>query len=608
MTGIKRALIGRPIASEHAIHERLTKIKALAILSSDALSSVAYGTEASLGVLVVAGAAAFGYILPISYLILGLLALVAISYRQTIFAYPSGGGSYIVAHENLGVLPGLIAAASLLVDYILTVSVSISAGVLALVSAFPRLGGYVVPLGVVFILLIMVGNLRGIRESGTIFAAPTYIFIVSILVLLALGLFRVATGDPAATATPRDHLDAIEGASVLLFLRAFASGCSALTGVEAISNGIPAFKKPESRNAATTLVWMAGLLGVMFMGVSFLAHQYGITPRDNESVVSQIAAQVFGGKGAPYFIIQIATCLILILAANTSYADFPRLGSILARDGFLPKQFQFRGDRLAFTIGIAVLTVLSTALYVVFGGQTDRLIPLYAVGVFVSFTLSQAGMVRHWQREPGNHKHQMLINGTGAVATGVVAIIFGYTKFIYGAWLVILIIPIIVLFCLGIARHYRQAAEQVRLTDDDLPPVVRTVEQVVIVPVSDINKVTLNALTYARSLSSRVVAVHVTDDAAEATHLQEAWEKWGEGVNLVILESPYRSLTGPLLSYLDLVQRKQPKAMITVLVPEYVPHHWWEQTLHSQTALRLKASLLFRPNTVVTSVPYHSKE
>ncbi len=608
MTGIKRALIGRPIASEHAIHERLTKIKALAILSSDALSSVAYGTEASLGVLVVAGAATFGYILPISYLILGLLALVAISYRQTIFAYPSGGGSYIVAHENLGVLPGLIAAASLLVDYILTVSVSISAGVLALVSAFPRLGGYVVPLGVVFILLITVGNLRGIRESGTIFAAPTYIFIVSILVLLALGLFRVATGDPAATATPRDHLDAIEGASVLLFLRAFASGCSALTGVEAISNGIPAFKKPESRNAATTLVWMAGLLGVMFMGVSFLAHQYGITPRDNESVVSQIAAQVFGGKGAPYFIIQIATCLILILAANTSYADFPRLGSILARDGFLPKQFQFRGDRLAFTIGIAVLTVLSTALYVVFGGQTDRLIPLYAVGVFVSFTLSQAGMVRHWQREPGNHKHQMLINGTGAVATGVVAIIFGYTKFIYGAWLVILIIPIIVLFCLGIARHYRQVAEQVRPKDDDAPPVVRTVEQVVIVPVSDINKVTLNALTYARSLSSRVVAVHVTDDAEEARHLQEKWEKWGEGVNLVILESPYRSLTGPLLSYLDLVQRKQPKAMITVLVPEYVPNHWWEQTLHSQTALRLKASLLFRPNTVVTSVPYHSKD
>lgn len=608
MTGIKRALIGRPIASEHASHERLTKVKALAVLSSDALSSVAYGTEASLGVLVVAGAAAFNWILPISWLILGLLALVAISYRQTIYAYPNGGGSYIVAHENLGVLPGLIAAASLLVDYVLTVSVSISAGVLALVSAFPSLAGYVVPLGIAFILLIMLGNLRGVRESGTIFAAPTYLFIVSILALIAVGLVRLAMGDPAATAVPRDPLSATEAAGVLLFLRAFASGCSALTGVEAISNGIPAFKKPESRNAATTLIWMASLLGIMFMGISFLAHQYGIVPRANESVVSQIAAQIFGGRGALYFIVQIATCLILVLAANTSYADFPRLSSILARDGFLPKQFQFRGDRLAFTIGIVALTILSGLLYVVFGGQTDRLIPLYAVGVFVSFTLSQAGMVRHWQRESGNHRRSMLINGTGAVATGIVAVIFAYTKFIYGAWLVILIIPIIVLLCLGVSRHYQGVAEEVRLTDDDVPPSLRTVEQVVIVPISDINKVTLNALTYARSLSSRVVAVHVTDDAEEARHLQEQWEKWGEGVNLVILESPYRSLVGPLLSYIDLVQRKQPKAMVTVLVPEYVPHHWYGQILHSQTALRLKASLLFRTNTVVTSVPYHGTD
>ena len=343
------------------------------------------------------------------------------------------------------------------------------------------------------------------------------------------------------------------------------------------------------------------------MGTSFLAHRYGILPRDNESVVSQIAAQVFGGKGVPYFVIQIATCLILVLAANTSYADFPRLGSILARDGFLPRQFQFRGDRLAFTIGIVVLTVLSAALYAIFGGQTDQLIPLYAVGVFISFTLSQAGMVRHWMREPGKHGRNMLINGVGAVATGIVAVLFAYTKFLYGAWLVIIIIPLIVLSCLGIARHYRRAAEQVRLTDDDVPPSLLAVEQVIIVPVSDINKVTLNALAYARALSSRVMAVHVTDDAEEAHHLQEKWEKWGEGVNLVILESPYRSLTGPLLSYIDLVQHKRPKAMITVLVPEYVPDHWWEQPLHSQTALRLKAALLFRADTVVTSVPYRGR-
>ena len=607
LTGAKRFLIGRPIPSERAIHERLTKVKALAVLSSDALSSVAYATEETLTILVLAGAAALSYTLPIAIAIVILLAIVAISYRQTIFAYPNGGGSYIVAHENLGTLPGLVAAASLLIDYVLTVSVSVSAGVLAVVSAFPSTKTYTVPMGVLFILLIMLGNLRGVRESGTIFAIPTYIFVVGVLAMIAIGLARVLTGDPAATATPRDALQATQGIGIFLVLRAFTSGCTALTGVEAISNGIPAFRKPESRNAATTLIVMVTLLGTMFLGISFLAHRYGILPRDNESVVSQIAAQVFGGKGVPYLVIQLATTLILVLAANTSFADFPRLGSILARDGFLPKQFQFRGDRLAFSIGIIVLTALSGLLYVVFGGQTDRLIPLYAVGVFVSFTLSQAGMVRHWLREPGNHTRNMLVNGVGAVATGVVAILFAYTKFLYGAWLVIVIIPIIVLLCLGIARHYRHVEAETRLTPEDkyAPHVA---EQVVIVPVSDINKVSLNALAYARSLSPHIVAVHVTDDAEEAAHLQEKWAEWGEGANLVILESPYRSLAAPLLSYIDAVQRKRPRAMLTVLVPEYVPHHWWEQTLHSQTALRLKASLLFRPNTVVTSVPYHSRE
>ncbi len=606
MTGLKRALIGRPIASEHAIHERLTKAKALAVLSSDALSSVAYATEETLTILVLAGAAALRFTLPISIAIVVLLAIVAISYRQTIYAYPNGGGSYIVAKENLGMLPGLIAAGSLLIDYVLTVSVSVSAGVLAVVSAFPATAAYTVPMGVLFILLIMLGNLRGVRESGTIFAIPTYIFVVGMLALIAIGLVRVLTGDPAATSTPRDALHATEGIGIFLVLRAFTSGCTALTGVEAISNGIPAFKKPESKNAATTLIVMVTLLGTMFMGISFLAHHYGITPRDNESVISQIAEHVFGGRNAAYFVIQLATTLILVLAANTSYADFPRLGSILARDGFLPRQFQFRGDRLAFTTGIVVLTVLSSLLYILFAGQTDRLIPLYAVGVFISFTLSQAGMVRHWLRAPGNHRRNMAVNGTGAVATGIVAMLFAYTKFLYGAWLVIIIIPIIVLLCLGVARHYRSVAGQVRLPDDG-PSMPRAVEQVVVVPIAQMDKVSLNALVYARALSANVVAVHVTDDAEEAAQLQEQWTRWGEGINLVILESPYRSLTGPLLSYIDLVQRKRPKAIVTVLVPEYVPLHWWEQTLHSQTALRLKAALLFRPNTVVTSVPYHSK-
>ncbi len=607
-TGIKRALIGRPIASEHAIHERLTKTKALAVLSSDALSSVAYATEQTLGILVLAGAAAFGYVLPISVAIVGLLAIVAISYRQTIYAYPNGGGSYIVAKDNLGTIPGLIAAGSLLIDYVLTVSVSVSAGVLAVVSAFPAAATYTVPMGVLFILLIMLGNLRGVRESGTIFAIPTYIFVVGTLALIAVGLARVLSGDPAAASTPRDALQSTEGIGVFLILRAFTSGCTALTGVEAISNGIPAFKKPESKNAATTLIVMVTLLGAMFIGISFLAYRYGITPRSNDSVISQIAEHVFGGRNAAYFVIQLATTLILVLAANTSYADFPRLGSILARDGFLPKQFQFRGDRLAFTIGIVVLTVLSAALYVIFGGQTDRLIPLYAVGVFVSFTLSQAGMVRHWMRQAGTHTHNMLINGVGAVATGIVAVLFAYTKFLYGAWLVIIIIPVLVLFFLSIARHYRDVAQRLRLTPEDHRRPRRGVEQVVIVPISDINKATLSALDYARTLSSQVVAVHVTDNAEDAAHLQEQWEEWGEGAHLVILESPYRSLSAPLLSYIDAVQRRRPKAMLTVLVAEYVPRHWWEQFAHSQTALRLKAALLFRPNTIVTSVPYHSRD
>lgn len=602
---IKRVLIGRPIPSAGAHAERLTKVKALAVLSSDALSSVAYATESTLQILVLAGVAAFGLTIPISLVIAALLAIVALSYRQTIFAYPSGGGAYIVARENLGTLPGLIAAASLLIDYILTVSVSVSAGVLAVVSAgMPA--SYTIPVGVAFILLIMLGNLRGIRESGSIFAVPTYVFIVSLLTLIIVGLVRVLVlHDPAATnGVPREAFQAQENLGIFLILRAFASGCTALTGVEAISNGIPAFQKPESRNAATTLTVMVTLLGLMFLGTSVLAHAYGFVPRMDESLISQMASQVFGGHGVPYFIVQASTCLILVLAANTSYADFPRLGSILARDGFLPRQFQFRGDRLAFTTGIVVLTILSTLLYVVFKGDTSALIPLYAVGVFVSFTLSQAGMVRHWRRTPGNHTRSMIINGMGAVATGIVAVIFAVTKFIYGAWLVIVIIPLLVLLFLAIARHYANWKDQVRLTDPHAGFPQRR-EQVVIVPVSDLNKVTLNALNYARSVATQVVAVHVTDDETEAAGLQARWETYGEGTNLVILESPYRSLSAPLLSYIDLIQRRRPNDLITVMVPEYVPAHWWEQFLHSQTALRLKAALLFRDNTVVTSVPYH---
>ncbi|MGI8858041.1 MAG: APC family permease [Thermomicrobiales bacterium] len=604
---LRRALVGRPIASEQAIHERLTNVKALAIFSSDALSSVAYATEAILGVLILAGGAAFGYTIPIAIAIAVLLAIVGVSYRQTIQAYPNGASAYLVAKANLGTLPSLTAGASLLIDYTLTVAVSVSAGVAAITSALPSLHPWRVEICVAFVGLIILGNLRGIRESGSIFAVPTYLFILSIAVLVFLGVFRSLTGGDVPVNAPRDVVNTTEGVSLFLILRAFTAGCTALTGVEAISDGVPAFKPPEAKNAAKTLTWMCAILGAMFIGLSFLAHRYGIVPNPQETVVSQIARTIIGHNFFYYFI-QAMTALILILAANTSFADFPRLSTWLAKDHFMPKQFLFRGDRLAFNTGIAVLGILATILLVAFGGQTDRLLPLYAVGVFTAFTLSQAGMVLHWYKERGRGwTRRFALNLVGATATGFVLVLVIATKLLLGAWIVLLLMPLLILLFRTINRHYTSAAAEVALTDDDVPGVSLQREQVVIVPIAEINKTTVNALNYARTLSPKVVGVHVTDDAEEAAHLQEKWEKWGEGVNLVILESPYRSLMGPLLSYIDIVQKKRPKAMITVLVPEYIPAHWWQQILHSQTALRMKAALLLRPNTVVTSVPYQSK-
>jgi len=608
---VRRVLIGRPIPTAAAVHERLTKTKALAILASDALASVAYGTEATLAILVFGGGLAFRYIMPISLVILALLALVSISYRQTIPAYPGGGGSYIVARENLGTIAGLTAAGALMVDYILNVSVSVSAGVLALISAFPTLTAHTVPLCLGALLLVMLGNLRGVRESGNIFTVPTYFFIISIVALVVIGLFRILTGDPAATGVPREAIQSTESIGLFLLLRAFANGCTALTGVEAISNGIPAFEKPETKNAAITLTWVATILGVLFIGVSFLASRYGIVPRADESVVSQIAAQVFGGRGGPYYLVQSATILILLLATNTSFADFPRLGSILARDGFLPHQFQFRGDRLAFTTGIVVLAVASGGLVIFFGGNTNALIPLFAIGAFLAFTLSQAGMVQHWRKLPGNYTRSLLINGAGAITTGITTLIIAVSKFGDGAWVVVLIIPVLVLMFLAISRHYAAVERELAPSTDDHDPLLEEEgEEIAIVPIASINKATLHALAYAKRIKAdRIVAVHVTDDAEEAAHWQETWQEYGgSGANLVILESPYRALIPPLLSYIGVLQRRRPQAIIMVIVPEYVPRHWWEQLLHSQTALRLKAALLFRPNTVVISVPYHSKQ
>ncbi|HEU5329481.1 MAG TPA: APC family permease [Thermomicrobiales bacterium] len=625
---IKRALIGRPLASSQAIHERLTKVKALAVLSSDALSSVAYATEETLLVLVLAGSVALNYSIPIGVAITALLAIVAFSYRQTIFAYPHGGGSYIVASDNLGTVPGLIAGAALMIDYVLTVAVSISSGVAALTSAVPRLAGDTVALCILFIVLITIGNLRGIREAGSIFAAPTYLFIGSLLILIAAGLVRAFVfRDVAATGAPREPVHGIEGITILLILRAFSSGCSAMTGVEAISDGVPAFQKPESRNASTTLVWMASLLGTMFMGITILAHVYGLVPRGNETILSQLAHQIVGNGvfGWYYYLFQVATLLVLVLAANTAFSDFPRLGSFLARDGFLPKLFLFRGDRLAFTTGITTLAVLAGILVIIFGGNTTALIPLYAVGVFVSFTLSQSGMVMRWWRQRGaGWATKAAVNATGATATGIVALVVGGTKLYSGealfrignhnvhagSWIVIILIPLLIMMFLAIHRHYETTAiEQDLATETPLDP--EEIRHTLVVPFAKLNRVALQTLAYARSISPNVTAVHISDDPEEIAQLRDAWRQqttttpFLRTMKLVMIESPYRGLTAPLLSYIDELDHHDPNETLTVILPEYVPAHWWEHLLHGQTALRLKAALLFRPGTVVTNVPYH---
>jgi amino acid transporter len=606
MHRFKHLVLGNPIPTARESHERLNKVRALAVFSSDALSSVAYGGEEIMKVLVTAGAGALALTMPISAVIVLLLAIVVVSYRQTIRAYPSGGGSYIVANDNLGMLPGLTAAAALLIDYVLTVSVSIAAGVAALTSMVPDWLPLTVPMTIAAVVLIAMANLRGIRESGTIFAAPTYLFVVMMYVLIALGLLRLFTGDFSYTPPPSVRPFGAEPLTVFLVLRAFAQGCSAMTGTEAISNGVPAFKAPESTNARTTLVWMGVLLGTMFFGMNFVATRMGILPASDETVLSQLGRVVLGDGSLLYVVLQIATALILVLAANTSFADFPRLSSILARDRFLPRLFQFRGDRLAFTSGIITLALFAIVLLVIFNGSVDQLIPLYAVGVFLSFTLSQSGMVVHWRRlrEPGWQRYA-IINGIGAAATAVVTVVIAVTKFADGAWLVVLLIPLLILGFWGIHRHY-VALEHARRAETPLLPDEITVRAVV--PVADIGVQARQALAFARAIAPddrHVVAVHVTDDIASAERLGREWEEWAPGVELVIVESPYRSLAGPLLAYIDALKDTHPQDTITVVLPEFVPSHWWEHLLHNQTALRLKASLLFHPGLVVTNVPYH---
>ena len=598
---LKRWLVGPPMPLAQARHERLTKRVALAVFSSDALSSVAYATEEILLILVLAGVAAAHLTVPIALSITALLVIVTISYQQTIHAYPSGGGSYIVARANLGTLPGLVAAAALLVDYVLTVSVSVAAGVAAITSAFPELATHKVALGVLCVAGIAMANIRGVRESGRIFAVPTYVFIVSFGLLVAVGAYRLLTGTlPPAAPSPVASTEAL---TWFLVLRAFSSGCTAMTGTEAISNGIPAFRSPESRNAAITLGVMALILGTLFVGITVLASALGILPAENETVVSQIARRLFG-SGLFYYLIQASTALILVLAANTSFADFPRLASLLARDRFVPRQFASLGERLVFSNGILVLAGFAALLIVIFGGETHALIPLYAVGVFISFTLSQAGMVRHWwtHRVPG-WRRRLVVNGVGATTTGLVAMVIAVTKFTHGAWIVVLVIPILVWSFLAMRRHYEEVALGLSLQGFDSPP---EFQHTVLVLIGDVHRGVVRAIQYARTLAptAAVRAVYVETDPAQTSRLEDKWARWGLGVPLVVLTSPYRSLLRPLLDYIDHIQSRGDDQMVTVVLPEFLPRRWWQHILHNQTALLVKGALLFRRNLVVADVPY----
>jgi amino acid transporter len=616
-------LFGRPLATADAEDEAIGKAVGLAVFASDALSSTAYATQEILVILALAGTAAFSYAFPIAVAIVLLLAMVTASYEQTIYAYPGGGGAYIVARDNLGELPAQIAAAALLTDYILTVAVSVSSGVAQVASAFPAFLTHRVALGVACVIFIMVVNLRGVRESGAVFAVPSYFFLLMMTATVGFAVWREMTGvlgdvpDPPPLETP----NVLEPIGLFLILHAFSSGTTALTGVEAISNGVTAFKKPRSRNAGITLLWMAGILAVLFLGITYLAGQIGAIPSEAETVISQIARTAFGGRGVLYLGTIAATTLILIMAANTAYNGFPRLAALQAGDGFLPRQLTYRGSRLVFSRGIVLLAVMASALIVAFDASVTALIPLYAIGVFLSFTLSQAGMARRWWKagrlqsgeelqEAGSvlryqkgWRLRMVVNAVGAALTAIVTLIFAVTKFHDGAWVVIIVIPLLVALFFAIHRHYLEMAGRLSLDDFGAPP--RLARHRVILPISGVHRGTVNALRYARILSDDITAVYVSTDAAAAQAVERKWGQWGSGVRLVIVNSPYRLLLEPLLGYIKQVaDRRQPNEVITIVVPQFVPRKRWHELLHAQTAVLLRLALLFRPGIVITNVPY----
>jgi amino acid transporter len=581
---LKRAVLGQPLPTSHEVHERLGRATGLAVFASDALSSSAYATEEILLILALAGTTALHVGVPISIGIAVLIAIVVSSYRQTILAYPSAGGAYIVSRENLGTYPSLVAGSALLTDYVLTVSVSVAAGIAAVTSAVPALYPYRVELCVLGVLAITVANLRGVRESGRLFAVPTYAFIGAYTLMILWGLAVWAKGDlggpPAGAGTASEPVAAVTTLSLFLVLRAFASGCVALTGIEAVSNGVPAFRPPEARNARQVLVLLGTVLIGLFVGITFLANGFGLTPDPQETINSQLARRVFGGGSVLYYLVQALTTLILIIAANTSFADFPRLSSFMARDRFMPRQFASRGDRLAFSNGIIILAVLSAVLLVVFRADTHALIPLYAIGVFVS------------------------LNATGAVTTGVVALVIAATKFTHGAWIVILLIPLIVLLLVTIRRHYDDVAGQLSL-DGLEPEEPAPGRHHVLVPIGDVHRGVVSAIRYARAMSPDARAVYIEIEAESRRRVEARWAQWANGMPLVVLRSPYRSVMGPLLEYVDGLQRESPDTIITIVLPEFVPVRWWQQLLHNQTALLIKGAMLFRRGVIVIDVPYH---
>lgn len=616
-------LIGRPLATADAPHQTIGKAIGLAVFSSDAMSSVAYGPQEMLLILAVAGSQAMGLAFPLVIAIVVLLAILTLSYEQTIHAYPSGGGAYIVARDNLGEFPALVAGAALLTDYILTVAVSISSGVAQIASAYPEVFPYRAVIAVVLVAFIMLINLRGVKESGITFAIPTYFFLFMIFLTAGIGLFRMATGTLGPVMDP-PHFEAevLHPITLFLILRAFSNGTTSLTGVEAISNGITAFKEPRSKNAGITLIWMAFILGSLLLAITYLAVHIGAVPSEEETVISQLTRTIYNGQGIMYLATILGTTLILVMAANTAFADFPRLSALVATDGFLPRQLAFKGSRLVFSYGIASLSIIASLLIFLFDASVSALVPLYAIGVFLSFTLSQSGMAHRWWKsgriKPGgklvergstlhydkNWQIKMIINGIGAIATCMVMLIFAITKFTEGAWIVLVLTPVLVAIFWAIHRHYRVVASSLSLENYGGPG-PHTPRHRVILPLSGIHRGSLEALRYARMLSDDVTAVHILIEPAEAEKLQKKWEKWGDGVRLVMLDSPYRQFIEPLLDYIsELLAQRQPNEVITVVVPQFVSTTPWEKALHTNTASILREELLTTPGIVITDVPY----